>query len=78
MIMFLRGFLMYTEQIKHCVVYGSKFRKQKGITQKYCSDCKEKYTPHELLVLIGINQGKYNKKMCLYYCYMSMDNSKSL
>ena len=63
MIMFLRGFLMYTEQIKHCVVCGSKFRKQKGITQKYCSDCKEKYTPHELLVLIGINQGKYNKKM---------------
>lgn len=54
---------MYTEQIKRCVVCGSEFKKQKGSTQKYCPDCKEKYNSYQLLVLIGINQGKYNKKM---------------
>ena len=53
------------ERTKICLVCGSEFVQEKGKTQKYCRECNNKYDTFQKRVIIGINEGKYNKDLAI-------------
>lgn len=53
------------KRIKTCLVCGSEFIQEKGKTQKYCRECNIKYDTYQKRVIIGINEGKYNKDLAI-------------
>ncbi|MBQ6138822.1 MAG: hypothetical protein IJI80_03995 [Methanobrevibacter sp.] len=51
---------------KVCPICKKTFEeKKRGSGQKYCDDCKSKFTPTEIQVLIGINEGKYTTELAI-------------
>ena len=53
------------ERTKICLVCGSEFVQEKGKTQKYCRECNKKYDTFQKRVIIGINEGKYDKNLAI-------------
>lgn len=52
--------------IKNCSICGNLFVMAKGTSnQQYCPKCKEDFTTHQRIVLAGINEGKFNKKLAI-------------
>lgn len=55
-----------SKKSKVCPICKKTFEeKKRGSGQKYCDDCKNKFTPTEIQVLIGINEGKYTTELAI-------------
>lgn len=49
-----------SKKVKICQVCGNEFIEAKQVSgQKYCENCKKKYSLSEISVLVGINNGEY-------------------
>ena len=46
---------------KICPICGKEFEVKSGSDKECCDECKLKYTPYEIKVLIGIIEGRYDK-----------------
>lgn len=58
---------------KVCHICGKEFVVDKDNGQKYCNDCKLKFSPIELSVLYDIEQGKYTEKTAIEIAKLKQD-----
>ena len=55
-----------TKNFSKCLVCGKEFIIPKGVSgKKYCEECNKKYDNNQRIVLAGINEGKYDRKLAI-------------
>ena len=52
--------------VRNCLICGKEFIVPKGASsKKYCDECNKKYDNSQKVVLAGINEGKFDKKLAI-------------
>ena len=55
-----------SKKFAHCLICGKEFIVPKGVSgKKYCDECQKKYDNSQKVVLAGINEGKFDRKLAI-------------